>query len=88
VARTRRAFAFTAVLGASLVAFLAAAPLALAADGEGLAGRIGDQTITFFCFGVILFFPVLVAVLSLIQGRLEANKDRRRYELKRLGELD
>ena len=71
-----------------LVALLVAAPMALAADGEGLAGRVNDKTITFFCFGVILFFPLLVIVLSAIQDRLTANKDRRRYELERYGEID
>ena len=71
-----------------LVALMVAAPAALAADGEGLAGRVSDKTITFFCFGVILFFPLLVIVLSAIQDRLTANKDRRRYELERYGELD
>jgi hypothetical protein len=72
----------------AVLALLVAAPAALAADGIGLAGRVSDKTITFFCFGVILFFPALVTVLSLIQGRLEANKDRRRYELERLGTSD
>ena len=72
-------------LFALLLVSLAQAPAALAADGVGLAGRVGDKTITLFCFGVILFFPILVAVLSLIQGKLEARKDRRRYDLERLG---
>ena len=61
-----------------------AAPAAFAADGVGLAGRTDDKTITFFCFGVIAFFPILVTVLSLIQGRLEKRKERRRYDLERL----
>ena len=34
-----------------------AAPAAFAADGVGLAGRTDDKTVTFFCFGVIAFFP-------------------------------
>jgi hypothetical protein len=74
-----------AVLWAATALSLYLAPAALAADGIGLAGRVGDKTITLFCFGVILFFPILVTVLSLIQGRLEARKDRRRYDLERLG---
>ena len=61
-----------------------AAPAAFAADGVGLAGRTDDKTITFFCFGVIAFFPILVTALSLIQGRLEKRKERRRYDLERL----
>jgi hypothetical protein len=77
----RSIVAFIAVLAL----LLATAPAAMAADGVGLAGRVGDKTITLFCFGVILFFPILVTVLSLIQGKLEARKDRRRYDLERLG---
>ena len=62
---------------------LFAAPAAMAADGLGLMGRVTDKQITFFCFGVIAFFPILITVLSLIQGRLEARKDRRRHDLQR-----
>jgi hypothetical protein len=83
VRRTLRTALATTVF---LTALLVVAPGAFAADGVGLAGRVTDKTITFFCFGVIVFFPLLVTVLSLIQGRLEANKDRRRYELERLGD--
>lgn len=70
---------------AALAALLVLAPAAMAADGEGLAGRVGDKTITLFCFAVIAFFPILVTLLSLLQGRLEARKERRRYDLERLG---
>jgi putative copper export protein len=86
VRRAQRTLRIAAICAGALAALLIVAPAALAADGEGLAGRVTDKTITFFCFGVILFFPVLVVVLSTIQGRLEANKDRRRYELERFGE--
>jgi len=63
---------------------LLAAPGAPADNGEGLAGRVTDKTVTFFCFGVIAFFAILVIVLSLIQGRLEKRKDMRRATLDRL----
>jgi hypothetical protein len=69
----------------ALALLLALAPGAIAADGEGLAGRVDDKTITFFCFGVIAFFPILVITLSVVQGKLEARKERRRYDLERLG---
>jgi putative copper export protein len=66
----------------ALVAILAmmmiAAPAALAQNGTGLAGPTTDKTVTFFCFGVIAFFAVLVTVLSLIQGWLEKRKELRR----------
>jgi hypothetical protein len=63
---------------------LAIAPAAMAADGVGLAGRVDDKTITLFCFGVIAFFPILVITLSIVQGKLDARKERRRYDLERL----
>jgi putative copper export protein len=74
-----------AAFGAVLLSLLLAAPLALAENGEGLAGRTTDKTVTFFCFGVIAFFAILVIVLSIVQGRLEARKERRRYDLERYG---
>ncbi len=64
---------------------LLAAPAAFAENGVGLAGPVTDKTVTFFCFGVIAFFAVLVIVLSLIQGRLEKRKEQRRYDLERYG---
>jgi hypothetical protein len=64
---------------------LVAAPAALADNGVGLAGPTTDKTVTFFCFGVIAFFAVLVIAMSLIQGKLEKRKERRRYDLQRYG---
>ena len=72
-----------AALGTALLALLLAAPLALADNGVGLAGPTTDKTVTFFCFGVIAFFAILVTVLSIVQGRLEARKERRRQDLER-----
>jgi putative copper export protein len=62
---------------------LAAAPMALADEGNGLAGPTTDKTVTFFCFGVIFFFAALVIVLSLIQNKLEKRKEQRRADLAR-----
>jgi hypothetical protein len=64
---------------------LVAVPEAIAADGEGLYGRTDDKVITFFAFGVIGFFAVLVIVLSLIQIRLESRKERLHRDLQRFG---
>ncbi len=69
----------------ALTTMLVAAPLAFAENGEGLAGKADDKTVTFFCFGVMGFFVVLVIGLSLIQGALERRKERRRYDIERLG---
>jgi hypothetical protein len=74
-----------AALCAALFSILLAAPMALADNGVGLAGPTTDKTVTFFCFGVIAFFAALVIVLSLVQGRLEKRKERRRYDLERFG---
>jgi hypothetical protein len=74
-----------AALSAALLSLLVAAPFALADNGVGLAGPTTDKTITFFCFGVIAFFAILVIVLSIVQGRLDARKDRRRQDLERFG---
>ena len=61
--RKQRRLATLVALGAALALLLAFAPAAMAADGIGLAGRTTDKTITFFCFGVIAFFPILVTAL-------------------------
>lgn len=73
-----------AALISILAMMLVAAPLALADNGVGLAGPTTDKTVTFFCFGVLAFFVVLVVGMSLIQGKLEKRKERRRYDLERL----
>jgi len=77
----RLAFALSLVL----TALLAGAPLAAAADGVGLYGRTDDKVITFFAFGVMAFFTILVIVLSLVQIRLDTRKERRKQDLERLG---
>jgi bacteriorhodopsin len=68
----------------ALATMLVAAPVAMADKGVGLAGPTTDKTVTFFCFGVIGFFVALVVIMSLIQGKLEKRKERRRYDLERL----
>jgi putative copper export protein len=74
---------FAAALLAALTLLMLVAPAALADNGTGLAGPTTDKTITFFCFGVIAFFALLVIVLSLIQGRLEKRKEARKQTLSR-----
>ena len=74
-----------ATLAPLLALSLTQASAALGADGEGFVGRVSDKTVTLVCFGVIAFFPILVIVLSIAQGKLEARKERRRYDLERLG---
>lgn len=83
--RPSRKTQVVAALTAALLSMLLAAPTALAENGVGLAGPTTDKTITFFCFGVIAFFAILVVVLTLIQERLERRKEARKYDLQRLG---
>jgi hypothetical protein len=79
---SRKLSAATAIV---LGALLALAPAAMAADGVGLYGRTDDKVITFFMFGVMAFFVVLVVALSLLQIRGDARKERRKQDLERLG---
>ena len=69
----------------AVVGPLVVAPAAMAADGVGLYGRTNDKVVTYFAFGTIAFFAILVTVLSLIQIRLENRKERRTQDLERLG---
>lgn len=75
----------TAMVAAlSLATLLVLAPVAMGADGEGLYGRTNDKVITFFCFGVIAFFTILVIAGSYFQHRLESRKERVREDIERL----
>jgi uncharacterized membrane protein len=69
----------------AVVGPLVIAPAAMAADGVGVYGRTTDKSVTYFAFGLIAFFAILVTVLSLIQIRLENRKERRTQDLERLG---
>ena len=69
----------------AVVVPLVIAPAAMAADGVGVYGRTTDKSVTFFAFGLIAFFAILVTVLSLIQIRLDNRKERRTQDLERLG---
>ena len=75
----------TSALLIAVGALLTLAPAAMAADGVGLYGRTDDKVITFAAFGVMAFFAILVIVLSLVQIRLDRNKERRTQDLERLG---
>jgi uncharacterized BrkB/YihY/UPF0761 family membrane protein len=80
----RAPYRFSVALLVALLILAIAAPAALAADGVGLWGPTDDKVVTYWGFGVIAFFAVLVTVLSLIQTRLENRKERLRQEIERL----
>lgn len=82
--RGRLGIALVAI-AAAVAALLALAPATMAAEGVGLYGRTDDKVVTFFAFGVMAFFALLVITLSLIQIRLEGRKERRKQDLERLG---
>ena len=69
---------------AALIAIAAVASPAMAADGVGLWGRTDDKVVTFWGFGLLIFFTVLVVVLSIVQMRLESRKERIERDLERL----
>ena len=73
-------------LAVSATTLLVASPVAMAADGEGLYGRTNDKVITFFCFGVIIFFALFVILMSVAQHRLETRKERAREDIERLSQ--
>jgi hypothetical protein len=63
---------------------LLAAPAFANDNGEGIVGETDDRMITFFCLGLVIFFPVLITLLTLLQDSLERRKAQRKAtELRR-----
>ena len=77
---------FAAILAANLVALALLAPAALANSdhGEGWYGETNDKVVTNFGFALIAFFPLFIAVMSLIQWRLDKRKEDRKAAQKKL----
>jgi hypothetical protein len=72
-------------LPVTVVALLVLAPAALAHDGgEGGWGETNDKIVTNAGFILIVFFPVFVLLMSMLQGHLEKRKERRKKIQKRL----
>jgi hypothetical protein len=68
-----------ATLLASTLLLLALAPAALANnDGRGLYGATDDKVVTNAGFILILFFPLFVLAMSLLQRRLDKRKEARK----------
>jgi hypothetical protein len=68
-----------ATLLTSMLLLLALAPAALAYnDGRGFYGATNDKVVTNAGFILILFFPLFVLVMSLLQWRLDKRKDARK----------
>ncbi|HTD57848.1 MAG TPA: hypothetical protein VK672_03040 [Solirubrobacteraceae bacterium] len=64
---------------ASGLVLLALAPAALAYnDGRGFYGATDDKVVTNAGFILILFFPLFVLAMSLLQWRLDKRKEARK----------
>jgi preprotein translocase subunit SecG len=63
----------------ALVLLLALAPAAQAAnDGRGFYGATDDKVVTDAGFILIIFFPVFVFTMSMIQRHLDKRKEARK----------
>lgn len=80
----KRLLRLLSALGASLVALLALAPGAFAADGIGLYGPASDKIIVYFSFGIMIFVAAFVIIATLIQMRFDKRKEQRKESLERL----
>ena len=69
----------------ALTALLLLAPVALAHDGgQGLYGATNDKVVTNAGFILIVFFPLFVFLMSMLQRRLEKRKEARKAAEKAL----
>jgi hypothetical protein len=74
-----------AALPAAAVTLLVLAPAAMAHDGgEGWWGETNDKVVTNAGFILIVFFPVFVFLMSMLQGALDKRKERRKKIQKEL----
>lgn len=63
----------------TLAILIATTATAFAGDnGQGWIGEATDKTITFFGLGIIILFPLIAALGSFVQGRLERRADERK----------
>ena len=60
--------------GALLLSLALAAPALADKGGEGLYGKYDDKVVTNFGFGLMIFFALLVTVLTIAQSMLERRK--------------
>lgn len=72
-----------ATLIAVTALLVVAAPVMAHDNGEGWWGETDDRVVTNAGFVLIIFFPVFIFLMSMLQWRLEKRKDRRKAEAKR-----
>ena len=71
----------SAVLAVTAV-LVAAAPVIAHDGGEGWWGETNDRVVTNAGFILIVFFPLFIFLVSLLQWRLEKRKDLRKAAAK------
>ena len=71
----------SAVLAITAV-LVAAAPVLAHDNGEGLYGETNDRVVTNAGFILIVFFPLFIFLVSLLQWQLEKRKYRRKAAAK------
>ena len=77
-----RRLPISAVLAITAV-LVAAAPVLAHDNGEGWWGETNDRVVTNAGFILIIFFPLFIFVVSLLQWRLEKRKDSARPRRRR-----
>ncbi|MDQ3850985.1 MAG: hypothetical protein M3296_10285 [Actinomycetota bacterium] len=70
------------VLLAVTALLVLAAPVLAHDGGEGLYGETDDKVVTNAGFLIIAFFPLFIFAMSMLQGRLEKRKERRKAAAK------
>jgi uncharacterized BrkB/YihY/UPF0761 family membrane protein len=77
--RSMRALRRISLLLVPALTLLVFAPeaLALAHSGQGLYGPTDDKTITEWMLGLLVFFPTIIVVFSLLQSWLDHRKHAR-----------
>jgi hypothetical protein len=70
----------------ALLLALVLAPVAQAEnDGRGFYGATNDKVVTNFGFALIIFFPVFIFLMSMLQRALDKRKEARKAAQKQLG---
>ncbi len=69
-----------------LVLVFASVAQATENDGRGFYGATDDKAITNIMFGVIIFFPVFVFLMSMLQKSLDKRKYRRKAAEKQIAD--
>ncbi len=81
--RRTRIIAALLVFGVALLALAPDAFASSASGGQGWFGETNDNNITNAMFIVIVFFPVVITVFSIIHWRLDKRKHARMDAAKR-----